>query len=81
MARECVSETSNRVAQCLDGLLWRQDQQVPVFAICDDYGTVTEPIDIDFKNCPAGLSITTGFEPNNSVLEICGRCSTGLPNN
>ena len=61
-----------------------QDQQGPVFAICDDCGTVTEPIDIDFKNSLAGLSAKTGFELSHSVLEIRGRfsdCSTGLPNN
>ena len=60
------------------------DQQVPVFAICDDCGTVTEHIDTDFKNSIARLSKTTGFEPNHSVLEIHGRCSdcnTGVPAN
>ena len=51
------------------------DEKIPVFAICDDCGIVTEHIDTDFKNSVASLSKTTGFEPNHSVLEIHGRCS------
>ena len=50
-------------------------EKIPVFAICDDCGIVTEHIDTDFKNSVVSLSKTTGFEPNHSVLEIHGRCS------
>ena len=59
------------------------DHQTPVFAICDDCGTVTEHIDTDFNHSIASLSKTTGFEPNHSVLEIhgrCGDCNTSVPN-
>ena len=58
--------------------------QTPVFAICDDCGTVTEHIDTDFGRSIASLSETTGFEPNHSVLEIhgrCGDCNTSVLNN
>ncbi len=60
------------------------DHEIPVFAICDDCGNVTEHIDSDFNHSIAGLSERTGFEPNHSVLEIHGRCSecnTGVPAN
>ena len=49
--------------------------ETPVFAICDDCGTVTEHIDADFANSIASLSSRTGFAPNHSVLEIHGRCN------
>jgi Fur family zinc uptake transcriptional regulator len=51
------------------------DDNIPVFAICDDCGIVTEHIDVEFTNSIAGLSKRTGFAPNHSVLEIHGRCS------
>ena len=56
------------------------DEKIPVFAICDDCGIVTEHIDTDFKNSVVRLSKTTGFEPNHSVLEIHGRCSDCITN-
>lgn len=58
------------------------DDKIPVFAICDDCGNVTEHIDSDFADSIAGLSKRTGFSPNHSVLEIHGRCSDcdiGMP--
>jgi len=51
------------------------DGTTPVFAICDDCGTVTEHIDADFADSIASLSKRTGFAPNHSVLELHGRCS------
>ena len=64
-------ESLNAWMVCCGG----HDHQTPVFAICDDCGTVTEHIDTDFKNSIASLSYTTSFEPNHSVLEIYGRCT------
>lgn len=49
--------------------------KTPVFAICDDCGTVTEHVDADFADSIASLSKRTGFAPNHSVLELHGRCS------
>jgi Fur family zinc uptake transcriptional regulator len=51
------------------------DGTAPVFAICDDCGSVTEHIHADFADSIASLSSRTGFAPNHSVLEIHGRCS------
>ena len=73
-------ESLNAWMVCCGG----HDHQTPVFAICDDCGTVTEHIDTDFNHSIASLSKTTGFEPNHSVLEIhgrCGDCNTSVPNN
>lgn len=71
-------ESLNAWTVCCGG----HDDRIPVFAICDDCGTVTEHIDAGFNHSIAGLSEKTGFEPNHSVLEIHGRCSdctTGVP--
>ena len=73
-------ESLNAWMVCCGG----HDHQTPVFAICDDCGTVTEHIDTDFSRPIASLSETTGFEPNHSVLEIhgrCGDCNTSVLNN
>lgn len=51
------------------------DGKTPVFAICDDCGTVTEHADDEFADSIAGLSERTGFAPKHSVLELHGRCS------
>lgn len=51
------------------------DGKTPVFAICDDCGTVTEHVDDEFADSIAGLSERTGFAPKHSVLELHGRCS------
>ncbi len=59
-----------------------RDGKTPVFAICDDCGTVTEHVDVGFADSIAGLSKRTGFAPNRSVLELhgrCGDCSTSVP--
>ncbi|MEM1427863.1 MAG: Fur family transcriptional regulator [Pseudomonadota bacterium] len=56
--------------------------RAPVFAICDDCGSVTEHIDTEVAHSIATLSERTGFSPNHSVLEIHGRCSAcdaGVP--
>jgi Fur family transcriptional regulator, zinc uptake regulator len=70
-------ESLNAWTVCCGG----HDGKTPVFAICDDCGTVTEHIDNDFAHSIASLSARTGFAPNHFVLEIHGRCSdcdTGL---
>ncbi|MEQ3708161.1 MAG: Fur family transcriptional regulator [Tateyamaria sp.] len=64
-------ESLNAWTVCCGG----HDGKTPVFAICDDCGTVTEHVDDDFTNSIAGLSKRTGFAPNHSVLELHGRCS------
>jgi Fur family zinc uptake transcriptional regulator len=51
------------------------DGKTPVFAICDDCGTVTEHVDDEFADSIAGLSERTGFAPKHLVLELHGRCS------
>ena len=53
----------------------RHEGKTPVFAICNECGTVTEHVDDDFADSIAGLSKRTGFAPNHSVLELHGRCS------
>ncbi|MEL6508575.1 MAG: Fur family transcriptional regulator [Pseudomonadota bacterium] len=64
-------ESLNAWTVCCGG----HDGKTPVFAICDDCGTVTEHVDDDFADSIAGLSQRTGFAPNHSVLELHGRCS------
>ncbi len=64
-------ESLNAWTVCCGG----HDGKTPVFAICDDCGTVTEHVDNDFADSIAGLSKRTGFAPNHSVLELHGRCS------
>lgn len=64
-------ESLNGWTVCCGG----HDGKTPVFAICDDCGTVTEYVDNDFADSIAGLSKRTGFAPNHSVLELHGRCS------
>ena len=49
--------------------------KMPVFAICDGCGNVTEYIDEDFTHSIASLSQRIGFSTKHSVLEIHGRCS------
>ena len=71
-------ESLNAWTVCCGG----HDGKTPVFAICDDCGTVTEHVDDDFADSIAGLSKRTGFAPNHSVLELHGRCndcSTSVP--
>ncbi|MEM8976686.1 MAG: hypothetical protein AAGD43_31950, partial [Pseudomonadota bacterium] len=58
------------------------DGKTPVFAICDDFGSVTEHIDTGVSQSISGLSKCTAFAPNHFALEIHGRCSdcdTGVP--
>ena len=64
-------ESLNAWTVCCGG----HDGRTPVFAICDDCGTVTEHVDDDFAKSIAALSKRTGFAPNHSVLELHGRCS------
>jgi len=64
-------ESLNAWTVCCGG----HDGKTPVFAICDDCGTVTEHVDDDFAESIADLSKRTGFAPNYSVLELHGRCS------
>ena len=73
-------ESLNAWTVCCGG----HDGKTPVFAICDDCGTVTEHVDDDFADIIAALSKRTGFAPNRSVLELHGRCndcSTSAPSN
>lgn len=64
-------ESLNAWTVCCGG----HDGKIPVFAICDNCGTVTEHIDDDFSDSIASLSKRIGFAPNHSVLELHGRCS------
>jgi len=64
-------ESLNAWTVCCGG----HDGKTPVFAICDDCGTVTEHVDDEFADSIAGLSKRTGFAPIHSVLELHGRCS------
>lgn len=71
-------ESLNAWTVCCGG----HDGKTPVFAICDDCGSVTEHVDDDFADSIASLSKRTGFAPDHSVLELHGRCrdcSTSAP--
>ena len=46
----------------------------PVFAICDDCGSVTEHVDGHFTSSVESLAKRTGFSAKHAVLEIHGRC-------
>ncbi|KMW58768.1 Zinc uptake regulation protein ZUR [Candidatus Rhodobacter oscarellae] len=64
-------ESLNAWTVCCGG----HDDNIPVFAICDDCGNVTEHVDSGFAHSVESLSKRTGFAPNHTVLEIHGRCS------
>ena len=46
----------------------------PIFAICDDCGTVTEHLDKTLFNNIVSLPVGGGFVPDRTVLEIHGKC-------
>jgi len=49
-------------------------KDTPVFAICDDCGTVTEHFDTQLSLGISSLSKRNGFVPDRSIIEIHGQC-------
>jgi Fur family zinc uptake transcriptional regulator len=48
----------------------------PIFAICNDCGTVTEHLDEELADNISALPVSHGFVPNRSIIEIYGQCSS-----
>lgn len=48
----------------------------PVFAICNDCGTVTEHFDERLAKSIETMSKSTGFMPDRSIIEIHGQCNS-----
>ena len=49
-------------------------RDTPVFAICDDCGSVTEHFDKELSSGITSLSQRSGFVPDRSIIEIHGQC-------
>lgn len=49
-------------------------KDTPVFAICDDCGSVTEYFDKKLSSGITFLSQRSGFMPDRSIIEIHGQC-------
>ena len=49
-------------------------RDTPVFAICDDCGSVTEYFDKELSSGITSLSQRSGFVPDRSIIEIHGQC-------
>ena len=47
----------------------------PIFAICDDCGSVTEHLDEKITTNIIALPGNEGFVPNRSIVEIYGQCN------
>ena len=47
----------------------------PIFAICDDCGSVTEHLDKNIAENIKLLPENVGFVPNRSIFEIYGQCN------
>ncbi|MDC3286092.1 transcriptional repressor [Alphaproteobacteria bacterium] len=47
----------------------------PIFAICDDCGSVSEHLDEEITDNITSLSGTGGFVPKRSIVEIYGQCN------
>ena len=47
----------------------------PIFAICDDCGSVTEHLDEKITTNIIALPGNGGFVPNRSIVEIYGQCN------
>jgi len=53
----------------------KQHEGTPIFAICNDCGTVAEHLDTNFANTLKTLPARSGFVPHRSVIEIYGQCN------
>ena len=51
------------------------ERAAPAFSICDDCGTVAEFADPDAFDGVARAARRSGFEPENAVIELHGRCA------
>ena len=63
-------ETLNAWTLCCE----EKHECAPIFAICDDCGTVTEHLDKTLFNSIVSLPVGGGFVPDRTVLEIHGKC-------
>ena len=50
------------------------DANPPVFAICNDCGSVTEHFDEGLSQNLESMSKESGFTPDRSIIEIHGQC-------
>ena len=64
-------ESLNAWMLCCDH---HHDAEAPIFAICNDCGSVTEHLDKTITNKITNLPSNDGFTPNRSVIEIYGQC-------
>ena len=63
-------ETLNAWTLCCE----EKHECTPIFAICDDCGTVTEHLDKTLFDNIVALPVSGGFIPNRTVVEIHGKC-------
>ena len=63
-------ESLNAWTLCCDA----KHDSTPVFAICDDCGSVNEYFDENLNNNIAKISKQSGFVADRSIIEIHGRC-------
>ena len=63
-------ESLNAWTLCCDA----EHDSTPVFAICDDCGSVSEYFDENLNNNIAKISKQSGFVADRSIIEIHGRC-------
>ena len=63
-------ETLNAWTLCCE----EKHECTPIFAICDDCGTVTEHLDKTLFDNIVALPVSGGFMPNRTVVEIHGKC-------
>ena len=50
-------------------------EATPIFAICNDCGTVTEHLDEMLFDNIVALPVSDGFMPDRNVVEIHGKCN------
>ena len=63
-------ETLNAWTLCCE----EKHECTPIFAICDDCGTVTEHLDKTLFDNIVALPVSGGFMPKRTVVEIHGKC-------
>ena len=63
-------ESLNAWTLCCDA----EHDSTPVFAICNDCGSVSEYFDENLTSNIAKISKKSGFVPDRSIIEIHGRC-------
>ena len=63
-------ETLNAWTLCCE----EKHECTPIFAICDDCGTVTEHLDKTLFDNIVALPVSGGFMPDRTVVEIHGKC-------